>query len=419
MPSTPSRPSSSAFSRRRFLGANASLLAGCCGLSALVSPERLLASNAARSELRITRLSSLRVPAERWKVVGKNSHLGMHGKVARDRVLLIETNAGLTGVGACSAGKADAAKLLGKDPLSFYRPGIGVVSPLGNGDAPLWDLAGRYYEQPAWRLLGGYGPEWVPAYDGSIYFSDLEPEYASKGIERILEEVDHGLAVGHRAFKIKVGRGFKWMDKGPGLKRDIEVVRAIRKNVGPDVKLMTDSNNGYDLETTKRFLDEAGIDFHFVEEMFPESVEEDLELKRWLRARGWSTLVADGESAREENHFVPYIKARALDVLQGDMRRFGFTRLLNLSRMTSGTGILLAPHNWGSYLGFYMQAVLGRGIPNFAIAEQDPGKTDLFEGAEAFELKDGRVRVPDTPGCGLELRMKEFRKRHEVDWVVE
>ena len=111
------------------------------------------------------------------------------------------------------------------------------------------------------------------------------------------------------------------MEPEVGLARDIEVVRAIRAHVDPDVKLMVDSNNGYDLDTTKRFLEEADVEFFFVEEMFPESVEEDLELKRWIQARGWETLVADGESARDIEHFTPYIARAAFDVLQGDIRR--------------------------------------------------------------------------------------------------
>jgi D-galactarolactone cycloisomerase len=235
---------------------------------------------------------------------------------------------------------------------------------------------------------------------------------------RVLEEVKYSLDKGHRAFKIKVGRGFKWMEKTAGLKRDIEVVRTIRREVVPDVKLMVDSNNGYDLVTTKRFLEAVDDDLFFVEEMFPETVEECLELRRWLRERGWKTLVADGESARKVSHFDPFIEANAIDVLQGDIRTLGFTRQLTLSRKISTKNMLLAPHNWGSYIALHMQAVLARGIPNFCIAEQDPTETDLFAGAELFKLEDGLVSVPDTPGCGLELRVEEARKRFKPDWQV-
>jgi hypothetical protein len=242
------------------------------------------------AENRINRVRRFTVTSKRWKVVGKNSHLDVHGDTATDALLIIDTTGGQQGFGWSRSNEGDAAELLDRDPLDFFQPGRGIVSPLGRGDAPLWDLTGKILNEPAWRLLGGYGPEWVPVYDGSIYFSDLQPEYADRGIPRILEEIDHSLELGHRAFKIKVGRGFKWMAPEPGLVRDIEVVRAIRAHVGPDVKLMVDSNNGYDLATTKRFLKEADIEFFFVEEMFPESVEEDLELKGWIRSRDWNTL---------------------------------------------------------------------------------------------------------------------------------
>ena len=68
---------------------------------------------------------------------------------------------------------------------------------------------------PSWSLIGDAGPEWVGVYDGSIYFADLIPEHAGRGVARILEEVDDGIERGHRAFKIKVGRGFKWMEPAP------------------------------------------------------------------------------------------------------------------------------------------------------------------------------------------------------------
>src|SRR5690606_24772082 len=123
----------------------------------------------------------------------------------------------------------DAGRLIGRDPLDFWRPGTGIESPLGRGDAPLIDLIGRFLDKPAWLLFGGFGPERVPAYDGSIYFADLIPEHASRPIERIFEEVDHALARGHRGFKVKVGRGAKWMEREAGFARDVEVVRAILK----------------------------------------------------------------------------------------------------------------------------------------------------------------------------------------------
>ena len=408
------KPTKLILHRRDMLRLTAAALLGTAAApAACTGPDPPTASS---SGSRVSRVRRFTVTSKRWKVVGKNSHLDVHGDTATDSLLIIDTTSGLQGFGWSRSNETDAAELLNRDPLDFFQPGRGIASPLGRGDAPLWDLTGKILNEPAWRLLGGYGSEWVPVYDGSIYFSDLQPEYADRGISRILEEIDHSLELGHRAFKIKVGRGFKWMAAELGLARDIEGVRAIRAHVGPDVKLMVDSNNGYDLATTKRFLEEADIEFFFVEEMFPESVEEDLELKQWIRSRGWNTLVADGESARDPEHFTPYIERAAFDVLQGDMRRFGFTELRDLARTAAPAGVGLAPHNWGSYLGLYMQLILGRGIPNFVMAEQDPAHTELFDASD-FELREGRMRVPDTPGCGLALRTERLADE-TLDWEL-
>jgi L-alanine-DL-glutamate epimerase-like enolase superfamily enzyme len=203
-----------------------------------------------------------------------------------------------------------------------------------------------------------------------------------------------------------------------GFRRDVEVVRAIRGLAGPDVKLMVDANNGYDPQVTRRFLDEVDDELFFVEEMFPEDIAQDLELKAWLAERGWKTLVADGESAGDVDHFVPYIRARAIDVLQGDIHGFGLTRLLQLSRLSAQAGIVLSPHNWGSSLGLQMQVQLGRGIPNFGIAEEDPGVLPFLE-FPGYELADGHMRVPDTPGLGFVLHADRLEAERGWDWVVE
>lgn len=403
--------------RRQFLRVAGGTLAAAALSSGCLSPLGRGSPARARSDVRITRISAFEVKSKRWKHIGKNARRGDHGRFASDGLLRIETDAGLEGIGSCYAPQKEAARLIGADPLSFYRPGMGIESPLGRGDGPLWDLVGRVLEKPVWELMGAGGPEWVEVYDGSIYFGDLRPGNSGREIDQLLREVEHGLEKGHRAFKIKVGRGNRWMQREAGRVRDVQVVRAIRRAVGPQVKLMVDANNGYAPGSARRFLEEAGDDFYFAEEMFPESVEGDLAFKEWLRARGWKTLVADGESARQVDQFVPYIKARALDVLQGDIRAFGFTRLLELARLAEPTGIRLAPHNWGSVLGLYMQLALGRAVPNFLMAEQDPAETELFD-TSGFELEEGRMRVPDSPGSGLTLRHQVLERIARPKWVV-
>ncbi len=391
--------------------------------AAAVAPAGLALGRADLDDLKkakITRVTGFRHVCPRPRLVGKNARLDVHGKQTGDFVLRVATDQGVEGVGSGRATEADARKLIGHSLADYWQPGKGFVSPLGRADHALFDLAGKLLKVPAWKLFGGKGPEKVPIYDGGVYFNDLLPEYQKKGVARLVEEVEESLKAGHRAFKIKIGRGFKWMEKEAGFRRDVEVVRALRKTVGPDVKLMVDANNGYDLESTKRWLDAAGdAGLLFVEEMFPEQVEQDLELKAFLRKKGLKTLVADGESARELDHFDAYIDREALDVLQPDIRAFGLGLQWQLSQKAAAKPqVKLAPHNWGSFLGLTMQLVLARGIGNFLIAEEDRSTSDLFD-TSAFRFKDGEMTVPDVPGCGLGLREDVFRKKYrDSAWVV-
>ena len=371
---------------------------------------------------RITSVTGFRHECPRPKLVGKNSHLDVHGDRTADRCLRIATDRGIEGVGVGDLPTDRAEAIVGRTLDEFWRPGVGAVGAFGRADHALFDLVGKALGVPSWRLIGGRGPERVPVYDGSIYFADLLPEYEGRGIDRILEEIDAGLDRGHRAFKIKVGRGYKWMEPEPGFRRDVEVVRAIREHVGPDVRLMVDANNGFDLETTLRFLDAIETELFFIEEPFPEGIEVDLALKGALRDRGLDTLVADGESAGEPSHFEPYLDAEALDVVQPDIRAFGLTLEWEQSRRleSSGAGARLAPHNWGSHLGGFMQAVLARGIPNLLMAEVDTSTSDLFD-SSGFAIEDGLMTVPDAPGCGLVLRDDVFEARYryrEDCWTV-
>lgn len=130
--------------------------------------------------------------------------------------------------------------------------------------------------------------------------------------------------LGQNPFKIKIGRGFKWMDRKDGDTRDVEVVATIRKHAGEDVHLGVDANNGYDLAIAKRFL-QRSAEFHldFIEEPFPERVEPCLELKAFIAENGWGTMLADGEGTDDVEAYRPLVDAKALDVLQGDMYGLG------------------------------------------------------------------------------------------------
>lgn len=380
-------------------------------VGAALLPARLLAGQLPR-DVKITRIVGFDLLTRRPKLVGKNSRLDVHGDRARDRMIRLVTNLGVEGLGNCWQSKQVLASLLGKNPFDFISRTLPrrITGPLGTQTMPLWDLAGKLLHKPVYDLLGGEGPQRVPVYDGSIYFADLLPEHAPRWEDRFKEEIDMGLQRGHRAFKIKIGRGAKWMERAAGDARDVEVVRLIRRHAGPDVVLGVDANNGYDLAGAKKFLEQAGeLELAFVEELFPEKVDECLELKRFMAERGWKTLLADGETQSKLEVFKPFIRARAIDVLQADMNRFGIEGIRTEAAWAQPEEILVSPHNWGSLIGFYLQLHVARAIPNFYRAENDPLSSDLLI-ADGYQIRDGTCSVPRVPGFGLSLDEANFSR---------
>ena len=370
-------------------------------------------------DIKVTCVVGFRHVSRRRKQIGKNARKDVHGREAVEKVVRVYTDAGLDGIGFGNIGAAEAAPLVGMT-LAEVWPGLAdATSPLGRADHALFDLAGKAMGKPAWAVMGGAGPEWVPVYDTTLYFSDLLPEFAHLGVGRLIAELDEGLREGHRSFKVKVGRGARWMEPEAGLRRDIEVVRALGDHGGSGIRLMADANDQFGVDTARRFLDAVGDRLVFAEEMFPENVADCTALREWIRARGLPTLVADGESECDPAVHERLARAGALDVLQPDIRALGLALQVSLSRAIADLpAVRIATHNWGSYLGTYKMLQLGRAIPNFMIAEFDRSDSDLFDDSH-WPLEDGRMRVPDAPGCGLRPREDVFRARYLPQaWLV-
>ena len=371
------------------------------------------------TDVTVKRIIGFNLVGRRPKMVGKNSRIGVHGDSATDRMVRMIASDGTEGIGSCRANEQQLRPLLGKPVRELFSAATQLVNVLGREDMPVWDLVGKHVQKPVYELFGGAGAQQVPVYDGSIYFADLLPQYENRWRDRFKEEIDMGLQRGHRTFKVKIGRGSRWMPRAEGDQRDVEVIKLIRAHGGSAIRIGVDANDGYDLAGAKRFMQEVGdLDIAFTEEMFPETVEQCLELKKFFRDHNWKTLLADGEGQREIAGFKPFIAAKAMDILQGDMRHFGFADILQEAAWAAPQGLLVAPHNWGSLIGFYMQLHVGRAITNFYAAENDPLDTDVLV-ADGYKITAGLATVPDSPGFGLSLNEKAFASRVEIRFDLQ
>ncbi len=408
---------------RRMAGA-ATLAAGAGVTVAGAGCVRAGASPSLPTDVRITRIEAATLRGDRGRVVGRNAVKGVHGRHAADPVVRLTTDTGHVGWGWSRAKKdAKATRhLLGKRLVDVFDPARGTRQGYLALDFPLWDLAGRVLERPVYALLGNQGPHPVSAYDGSIYFDDFDPETGKdRGLGPVMDAVAAGLERGFRAFKAKIGRGHKWMDRKAGEARDLEVLRAVRDRIGPDGRLLIDANNGYTPDGARDLIRRVrGLNLYWFEEPFPEAKAACVAFRTFLREGRFGTLLADGEgSGRRTEAFTAIVRAGGIDVVQFDLRGFTLTRWRAYVPVLAETGTVAAPHNWGSHLsGFYI-AQFARGCGHFACGEVD-WMTMPAVRSGGYHLERGAMTVPETPGFGLDLDAERFaRLVKETGWTVE
>ena len=161
----------------------------------------------------ITAAAGATLEGTRPRVIGRNARLPVHGQTVSEPVVRLYTDAGVSGWGWSQATPEDAGRLIGRKLHEVFSPNTGAHDDLLMFDFPLWDLAGQLLGSSVHAMLGDAGSTPVPVYDGSIYIDELDPETGrDDGIEPMLRAVSMGMDASFRAFKIKVGRGYRWME---------------------------------------------------------------------------------------------------------------------------------------------------------------------------------------------------------------
>lgn len=350
-----------------------------------------------------------RLKGQRPRSAGCNARLGEHGQAVTTPIARISTDDGSSGFGWAILDPTRAESLLGTvlaDTLvSQGDPSTGIAAPFRAIEYPLLDLLAKRAGKPVYALVGDSTSETplrVACYDTSLYMDELHLADETEAVDLMVGEAGEGVARGHRAFKIKVGRGAMHMPLEDGTRRDIAVIHAVRRAVGPHAQLMIDANNGYNLNLAKRVLMEtAEARLHWLEEPFHEDATLYRHLKAWLGAEGLAVLIADGEGDASPR-LLDWAQQGLIDVIQYDVRHPGFSRWLELGPTFDTWEVRSAPHNYGEPYGNYASCHLAPVIERFEMVEWDEA---ILEGVDAtgYRLHNGFVTVPEKPGFGLDL----------------
>jgi L-rhamnonate dehydratase len=293
--------------------------------------------------------------------------------------------------------------LTGKDPLAgealwdqmyrsnrHSRDGLFLMA-ISAVDNTLWDLRGRYFETPVYRLLGGPTRESVEVYGSCLGYS-LEPE-------RVRERCLALKAEGYRAQKWFMGYG---PGSGPeGLQKNVELVRLLRETLGATTDLMFDAYSGWDLNYALAWAKQ-------VEQYRPRWIEEaahpeKIETFATLR-RSTSVPVASGEHFYGRWEVERYLQAGAVSVVQADPEWCGgISELVKICGVASLHDAQVIPHGHSIHAALHV------------IASQSPMTCPLAEylilkmaSYYHFE-KNGpapikaHLALPQGPGFGIEL----------------
>lgn len=365
---------------------------------------------AADSELSyhtIESVSTKKVRIQYPRFVSKNAIRGNHGWGYDETVCELVTKQGAKGWGVTLWGRSEkevADYVVGKKVSDLFSPEIGLKDPKAEYcDIALYDLAGVILNKPVYELMGAKIPETTKCYSGMIYFDDLTPFYnKTLGPDIILKECRFDYDIGYRQFKLKIGRGNKWMPKNEGIKRDIEITKLVA-TAFPDCEILVDGNDGYPVDEFKQYLKGIeGIKLFWIEEPFRETIEDYKKLRTILNDMGIETLLADGEASPDQDFLRKLEELKLIDVHLTDIQDIGYTGWRKLMPELKKMDVLASPHSWGSQLKTNAVAHLAAALGNTVTIE---GVTCISDDADLgnYQLKNGKLIPSSAPGFGMKL----------------
>jgi L-alanine-DL-glutamate epimerase-like enolase superfamily enzyme len=282
---------------------------------------------------------------------------------------------------------------------SHYLMGMSAI------DNVLWDLKGRIFGQPVYRLLGG-NRDRVRVYGSCLGFSQERDALQSKARELKAQGYMHQ----------------KWFlnqtrpEDGPAvMAENVEKVRLLREALGEDADLMIDVLFSWDLPYAAAWAKKVEkYHLRWLEEPVPAAnLDAFIELSRET-----SVPIATGEHFYGRWDVQKFLRNDAIRVVQADPEWCGgVSELVKICAIASVHGAHVIPH------GHSMHAAM------HVVASQSPDVCPLVEYLinkmegeyYSFEKKpprpvNGILTLPARPGFGIELDDSKIRSREVISW---
>lgn len=326
---------------------------------------------------------------------------------ARNVLVRIETNEGITGFGECSpymaingesqdtcyiVGGYFATLFKGKNALAIGERIADMDKLIYSNtsiksafDMALYDIAAQHAGVPLYKFLGGDKDKTIVT-DYTVSIG--EPEKMATDAIKIKEE-------GYPAIKVKLGKDGR---------KDVLRMKAIREAVGKDIPLRIDANQGWDAEEAIETLNGLALyNIQHCEEPIPRW--DFMNLPR-VRKASPIPIMAD-ESCGDEHDAERLINIKACDYMNIKLGKSGgIFKALKIVKLAADAGIHLQVG------GFVESRLAMTAFAHFSLCHpliehfdfdtalmfsEDPVTGGILYG------KNGVISVPDSPGLGASI----------------
>ncbi len=357
---------------------------GLLGMDALFTGERTNAAAVGPNDtIKVTKIESF---------VLKNSWV----------FVKISTDAGIVGWGemlkddakACAAGALEVGDyLIGQDPCrvvhhwqaihrgAFYRGGPIKTAITSGIDQALWDIKGKVYGVPVYKLLGGRTRDRVRVY-GRI------------NKENGVNAMKTGPR-GRERQAIKYIEGQKFVDEV------VERFKALRERHGPDVDIGLDFHGAVQPPTALLLMKALEPYNPWFYEEIVQALNVDVMAEL---ARKTHIPIATGERIFTKWGFKEILEKRAATILQPDVcYAGGITELKIIAGMGEAYYSPLAPHNPQGPCSLAASFQIAASIPNFLIQERGDNEYEDLLAKPMPPISEGHRPLLTDPGLGITI----------------
>jgi mandelate racemase len=260
-----------------------------------------------------------------------------------------------------------------------------VLFAMAGIDMAAWDAFAQSLELPLARVLGA-APRPIRAYNSKGL--GILPE------KDLVKEAGELVAEGFGAVKLRLGR--------PSAAEDLRALRAVKKEIGADVTLMVDFNQGLTIAEAirrGRMIDDEGGVYWIEEPIRADDFHGCSEIKRQIH-----TPIQIGENFMGPEQMAQALAAGACDYVMPDAERIGgVTGWMRAAALAQGAGIEMSSHLFPEVSCHLLAAT-----PTCHWLEYVDWADAILE--RPVERKDGHVIIPAEPGTGIRWNEKAVER---------